>query len=115
MSRVTQSSGEELYLCSEPSLFTVSILHCKKARGCSRTHSQTLSSLGGLSEGLGCPFHVGVQLHVHLDHPAQAAAEAPPQAPVTLSAGKQLNLVLKTLLASGPRVSDSDPSRAPSR
>ena len=68
VSRVTQSSGEELYLCSESSLFTVSILHCKEARGWSQAHSQMLASLGDLSEGLGCPFHV------HLDHAAQAAA-----------------------------------------
>lgn len=32
MSRVTQSSGVELYLCSESSLLTVSILHCNTAR-----------------------------------------------------------------------------------
>lgn len=32
MSRVTQSSGEELYLCSKSSVLTVSILHCDKAR-----------------------------------------------------------------------------------
>lgn len=36
-------------------------------------------SLGGLSEGLGCPSHV------HLDHPAQAALRSYPKAPVTLS------------------------------
>lgn len=32
VSRVTQSSGVELYLCSESSVLTVSILHCDKAR-----------------------------------------------------------------------------------
>ena len=46
VSRVTQSSGVELYLCSESSLLTVSILHCNRAEP-----PQSLRDLPGPSRG----------------------------------------------------------------
>ena len=56
VSSVTQSSGDELYLCSEPSLLAVSILHCNKATGLRRADSQMPHRAGT------CPGHGGIPL-----------------------------------------------------
>lgn len=55
VSRVTQSSGVELYLCSESSLLTVSILHCNRAqpavtRGLAGAAAAPSSSWGGVQQ-----------------------------------------------------------------